>query len=88
MPTTIATWMNAIATADSSRGSARVALVAFGNPYLIRQVPSVGTYLVTWSVGDASERGAAEAILGRGPITGVSPVSLPGFFKRGDGIHR
>lgn len=88
MPTGIATWMNGLAAADSARGSARVALVAFGNPYLIRQVPAVGTYLVTWSVGDASERGAADAILGRGTITGVSPVSLPGFFSRGDGIRR
>lgn len=88
MPTAIANWMNTIAVTDSASGSPRVALVAFGNPYLIRQVPAVGTYLVTWSVGDASERGAADAIMGRGPITGVSPVSLPGFFKRGDGIHR
>jgi beta-N-acetylhexosaminidase len=88
MPTPIATWMNTIAAADTARGSSRVALVAFGNPYLIRQVPAVGTYLVTWSVGDASERGAAEAILGRATISGVSPVSLPGFFSRGDGIRR
>ncbi|MBC7895553.1 MAG: hypothetical protein H7066_09070 [Cytophagaceae bacterium] len=88
MPAAIATWMNGIAAADTARGSSRVALVAFGNPYLIRQVPAVGTYLVTWSVGGAPLRGVAEAILGRGAISGVSPVSLPGFFARGDGIRR
>jgi beta-N-acetylhexosaminidase len=62
--------------------------VAFGNPYLIRQVPAVGTYLVTYGVGDALEQAAANAILGKAPITGIAPVSLPGFFARGNGIKR
>jgi beta-N-acetylhexosaminidase len=88
IPPAIATWLNGVAREDSAQGASRVALVAFGNPYLVRQVPAVGTYLVTWSVGDASERAAAAAILGRQPISGVSPVSLPGFFARGDGIRR
>ncbi|MGQ0649217.1 MAG: glycoside hydrolase family 3 protein [Gemmatimonadaceae bacterium] len=88
MPVHIASWMSALAVADSARSSARVALVVFGNPYLIRQVPAVGTYVVTYGVGDALERAAASAVLGRAPITGKAPVSLPGFFARGDGIVR
>jgi beta-N-acetylhexosaminidase len=88
MPQHIAAWLAGLASADSSSASSRVALVAFGNPYLIRQVPSVGTYLVTYGVGDALERAAARAILGQAPITGVAPVSLPGFFSRGDGTKR
>ncbi len=83
IPATVATWMASLPSVN-----ARTALVAFGNPYLIRQVPTVGTYLATYSVGDASERGAAQALLGRAPISGVAPVSLPGFFARGDGIRR
>ncbi len=63
-------------------------LVAFGNPYLVRQVPAAGTYLVTYSVGDASELAAAEALVGRGRIGGKTPVSLPGFFSLGDGMVR
>jgi beta-N-acetylhexosaminidase len=88
IPVHVAAWMSGIAAADSARGAARVTLVAFGNPYLIRQVPAVGTYLVTYGVGDALERAAADAVLGRAPITGASPVSLPGFFSRGDGLRR
>jgi beta-N-acetylhexosaminidase len=88
MPTHIAQWMATLAAADSARPSARVALVAFGNPYLIGQVPAIGTYLVTFGVGDALERAAANAVLGSGRITGIAPVSLPGFFARGDGIKR
>jgi beta-N-acetylhexosaminidase len=65
-----------------------VIAVALGNPYLIRQSPNVSTYLVTYGVGDALEHAAAMAVLGRAPITGTTPVSLPGFFNRGDGIKR
>jgi len=63
-------------------------VVSFGNPYLIRQFPSVGTYLVTYGVADVLEDAAADALLDRAPITGRIPVSLPGFFVRGDGIQR
>jgi beta-N-acetylhexosaminidase len=88
IPVHIAEWMNRVAAADSTGQSARLSMIAFGNPYLIRQVPSVGTYLVTFGVGDALENAAAQAVLGRAAITGVSPVSLPGFFSRGDGLQR
>ena len=82
MPPHIASWIDRLA------GGQRVILVAHGNPYLLRQLPNVGTYLTTYSVGDAVEHAAVQALLGRAPITGVVPVSLPGFFKRGDGIRR
>src|SRR5262245_49651978 len=88
IPTHIADWMERIAGADAMTPSAKLALIAFGNPYLIRQVPSAATYLVTFGVGDALETAAAQAVLGRSAIGGVSPVSLPGFFQRGDGLRR
>jgi beta-N-acetylhexosaminidase len=65
-----------------------VIVVSFGNPYLIRQFPNVGTYLVTFGVSDDLERAAARAVLGQAPITGRAPISLPGFFRLGDGITR
>ena len=88
IPAHIAEWMERVAAADAMAPSTKVAMIAFGNPYLVRQVPSVATYLVTFGVGDALENAAAQAILGRAPIGGVSPVSLPGFFTRGDGVRR
>jgi len=39
-------------------------------------------------VADVLERAGARAALGRSSITGTIPVSLPGFFTRGDGIRR
>jgi beta-N-acetylhexosaminidase len=82
VPPHIAKWIDDLARKE------KVIAVALGNPYLIRQFPNVSTYLVTYGVGDALERAAAAAVLGRAPITGTTPVSLPGFFKRGDGIRR
>ena len=82
VPPHVATWI------DDLAGREKVIAVALGNPYLIRQFPKAATYLVTYGVGDALERAAAAVVLGRAAATGTSPVSLPGFFKRGDGIRR
>lgn len=88
IPLHAAAWIERAAAADMGGTTPKVVVIAFGNPYLIRQVPSAATYLVTFGVGDALETAAAQAVLGRVPITGVSPVSLPGYFRRGDGIKR
>jgi len=58
-------------------------VVAAGNPYVIGQFPNIESYMVTYSVGEAPERAAARALLGA-PISGRSPVSLPGVFSRMD----
>ena len=78
----VAQWLDSLATRE------RVIVVANGNPYVIRQFPHVGSYLVTYGVGDALERAAARATLGLAPITAHAPISLPGFFARGDGLTR
>ncbi len=82
IPERVAAWIDTLATRE------RVVVVSFGNPYLIRQFPAVSSYLVTYGVADVLERSAAAALLGRSPITGVVPVSLPGFFTRGEGLRR
>ena len=63
-------------------------VVAHGNPYVIRQFPSVGAYLVTYGMGQALEQASARAVLGTAAISGKAPISLPGVFQRGDGIAR
>ncbi|NUS99109.1 MAG: beta-N-acetylglucosaminidase, partial [Gemmatimonadaceae bacterium] len=78
----VAQWLDSLATRE------KVIVVAHGNPYVLRQFPRVGSYLVTYGVGDALERASARAVLGLAPITAHSPISLPGFFARGDGLAR
>lgn len=82
IPRHISDWIDAVARRRPT------VVVAFGNPYVIRQFPSVGSYLVTYGVGDELERAAARSLLGDQTITGRAPVSLPGFFRAGDGMRR
>jgi beta-N-acetylhexosaminidase len=66
-------------------------LVSFGNPYLLQQLPDVGTYVVAWGGFPASQVAAARAMLGVAPITGKLPISIPlqsGIVARGTGIQR
>jgi beta-glucosidase-like glycosyl hydrolase/CubicO group peptidase (beta-lactamase class C family) len=82
MPPHVAAWI------DSLAGTEKVVLVANGSPYVIQQMPRVGSYLVTYGVNESLEAAAAGAVLGAAPITGRAPISLPGFFTRGDGLSR
>lgn len=82
VPPHVAAWI------DSVGGGPKSAVIAFGNPYIIRQFPRARTYLNTYGVGDALEIAAARALAGAARISGKSPVSLPGFFRAGDGLAR
>ena len=82
VPREIADWIDGVARRRPA------VVVAFGNPYIIRQFPDVNSYLVTYGVGDDLEKAAAAALLGEQSVTGRIPVSLPGFFKVGDGVRR
>jgi beta-N-acetylhexosaminidase len=76
VPPQVASWIDSVAVRRP------VIVVAFGNPYLIRQFPNVDAYIATFGVSDDLERAAVRALLGQGTLTGRLPVSLPGFFSR------
>jgi beta-N-acetylhexosaminidase len=82
VPPHVAAWIDSVAAGPRS------AVVAFGNPYLLRQFPRSRTYINAYGVGDALEIAVARALAGAAPISGVSPVSLPGFFNAGEGLKR
>ncbi len=64
-----------------------VALVALGNPYLLRSFPNAAAYLATFSSVVPSEIAAVKALWGEIDIRGRLPVSIPGEAKIGDGIQ-
>ena len=66
----------------------RTVLVAFGNPYLLQQVPAVSTYLVAWGGFPVSQAAAARALIGVAPITGRLPISIPPLLRFGAGEDR
>jgi beta-N-acetylhexosaminidase len=63
-----------------------VALIAMGNPYLLRNFPDVAAYMTTYSTVPPSELSAVKALFGEIPIAGKLPVTIPGFAQYGDGI--
>jgi beta-N-acetylhexosaminidase len=63
-------------------------VVAFGNPYLLQQLPWVGTYLVAWGGFPVSQTAAARALLGTSAISGHLPISIPPYASRGAGQER
>lgn len=70
---------------DSVAWTRPVAAVAFSNPYVLREFNRVPAYVAAFGRGDAMERAAARAVAGAIPFRGRSPITLPGYFRRGDG---
>lgn len=62
------------------------ALVALGNPYLLRSFPRVNAYLATYSTVPVSEAAAVRALFGEIAITGRLPVTIPGEAALGTGL--
>ncbi|MBX7119964.1 MAG: serine hydrolase [Gemmatimonadaceae bacterium] len=75
----VARWLDSVAVARP------VTVVAFSNPYVIREFAWVSGYVAAFGRGDAIERAAALAVGGRIPFRGHAPISLPGFFTTGAG---
>ena len=65
-----------------------VIAISFGTPYLLGSFPSVPAYMLAWGGAVVSQRAAARALLGRAPITGSLPISLPPYYPIGAGLTR
>lgn len=63
-------------------------LVSLGNPYLISQLPEIGSYLIGWCSNPVTEQAVARALAGVNPITGRLPISIPPSYRRGWGVQR
>lgn len=65
-----------------------VIAVSFGSPYLVREIPNVATYLCAYGIQPVMQRAVVEALFGEIGISGKLPVTIPGMFRRGEGIQR
>jgi len=70
-----------------TQGHPPVVLLPFENPYLLTSVPNATAFLTTFSSSLPSEIAAVKALFGEVPISGHTPVSIPGFAQIGDGIQ-
>ncbi len=73
---------------DLAHRHARTVLLAFGNPYLLQQVPAVSSYVVAWGGFPVSQAAAGRAVVGAAPITGRLPISIPPLLPFGAGWDR
>jgi beta-N-acetylhexosaminidase len=64
----------------------KVIVVAFGNPYLLSQIPTVPEYVIAWDGAPVSQQSAARVIIGMTPASGRLPITIPPVAKRGDGL--
>ncbi len=66
----------------------RLAVISFGNPYILRQFPQIGTYVCSFGWESVMQRAAVKALFGEISIQGRMPVTIPGLVAFGHGIQR
>ena len=64
----------------------KVGVIAFGNPYMIRQFAEVKTYAVTYAIEEVAQTAAVRTMFGEVKFQGKLPVSIPDLFQIGAGI--
>ncbi len=62
--------------------------VSFGSPYLLREIPTVGTYFCAYGIQPVMQVAAAAAIFGETSVAGRLPVTIPGGYGRGTGLTK
>jgi beta-N-acetylhexosaminidase len=62
--------------------------VSFGSPYLLREVPTAGTYFCAYGIQPVMQVAAAAAIFGETAVGGRLPVTIPGGYARGSGLTK
>lgn len=63
------------------------ALIAFGNPYIVRDLLDTDVQIMAWSGNLDQIRNTVPALFGASEIAGKLPISIPDFHDFGQGIH-
>ena len=74
--------------ARTGETAGKLALVSFGSPYVLADMPGVGAYMAAWGDREVSQRAAARALAGGAAVRGRLPVSIPGLHAAGEGLDR
>lgn len=62
--------------------------ISFGTPYLLREIPTAGTYFCAYGIQPVMQLAAVHALFGEAPVSGKLPVTIPGLVPRGTGIAK
>ncbi|MGA7633093.1 MAG: glycoside hydrolase family 3 N-terminal domain-containing protein [Terriglobales bacterium] len=66
----------------------RTVVLAMGNPYMVRDFPTIENYVCAFSNATVSETAVVKAIFGEIAISGHLPVTIPDIASRGEGMER
>lgn len=83
LPDTTVSLLNRLFTSDKP-----LAIISFGSPYLLRQIPTVPSYVCAYTSDPLAIRAGVRGIFGEIPLHGVLPVSIPEIAHIGDGLSR
>ena len=59
-----------------------VIAISFGTPYLLREIPAVGSYICAYGIQPVMQEAVAAAIFGEAKFEGRLPVTIPGLYSR------
>ncbi len=62
------------------------ALLAFGNPYVVRDLPKTNVHLLAWASDGSQVRQTVPSLFGASKIQGTFPGNIPGMYDIGDGL--
>jgi beta-N-acetylhexosaminidase len=63
------------------------AVVAFGNPYVVRDLPGADVHMMAWSADNNQVVQSVPALFGAADIKGKLPINMPGMYSIRDGIE-
>lgn len=61
--------------------------VAFGNPYVLKELPGMDVHMVGWDNTRNQTAAAAHALFGAHDVTGKLTINIPGYHSIGDGLE-
>jgi len=64
-----------------------IVAIAFGNPYVVMDLPKVESYVCAYSSSDVMQEAVAEVLFAEEPAQGKLPITIPGIYKFGDGVE-
>jgi beta-N-acetylhexosaminidase len=62
--------------------------VSFGTPYLLREAPSLKTYICAYGPQPMLQIAVVRAVFGESGFRGRLPVTIPGYAVRGEGLTK
>lgn len=62
-------------------------LIAFGNPYVVQDLPNVNSHILAWSSDYNQVKQTVPALFGASHVRGRLTANIPGMYNIGDGLE-